>query len=229
MKKLWVKWGWCPGPEKKNRDSGQSGGSQIWQRRVNGIRDSPEDMRGEKGGKSRNERRERKERPGGVGGVRVQARLPHRYPEAVRVGREIRESRPRGGVGQGVERSRGAGESGGRGEMELRGTRRARLSAGPGGPGSPPSSAPATPLRPPSRHPALRPQTARGKYPPLGTFGTRVSGLPARSPPPGPVTTTCLSHPPSPGPWRAEYPLHGSALPSLPVLCPSLRSQGALT
>lgn len=49
------------------------------------------------------------------------------------------------------------------------------------------------------------------------------------STPPGPVTTTCFSHPPSPRPWRAEYPLHGSAHPILPVLCPSLCSQGALT
>lgn len=100
MKKLGAKWGWGRGPERKNGDSGQSRGSQIWQHRINGIRDSPEDVREEKGGKSRNERRERKERPGGMGGgVRVQARLPHRYPQAVRVGREIRESRPRGGGG----------------------------------------------------------------------------------------------------------------------------------
>lgn len=99
MKKLWAKWGWGRGPERKNRDSGQSSGSQIWQRRVNGIRDSPEDVREEKSGKSRNERRERETGKWWGGGVRVQARLPHRYPEAVRVGREIRESRPRGGGG----------------------------------------------------------------------------------------------------------------------------------
>lgn len=99
MKRLGAKLGWGRGPERKKRDSGQSRRTQIWQHRINGIKDSPEDVREEKGGKSRNERRERKERPGGIGGVRVQARLPHRYPEAVRVGREIRESRPRGDGG----------------------------------------------------------------------------------------------------------------------------------
>lgn len=99
VKKLWAKWGWGRGPERKNRDSGQRGRSQIWQRRVNGIRDSPKDVRGEEGGKrSRNERGERKERPG-VRGVGFRRGFPTVTPEAVRVGREIRESRPRGGGG----------------------------------------------------------------------------------------------------------------------------------
>lgn len=29
-KKLWTKWGWCPGGERKSGDSGQRGRSQIW-------------------------------------------------------------------------------------------------------------------------------------------------------------------------------------------------------
>lgn len=106
-----------------------------------------------------------------------------------------------------MERSKGAGESGGRGEMELRGRPgasqrglgRSRLpSQLRSGHASP------APQPPPGTPPPGSSGRGGGEYPPLGTFGTRVSGLPARSQNPGVHPHPVPSPPPASPTGRAR-------------------------
>lgn len=72
--------------------------SQICQYRLMGIRDSPEDVRREKNERSWREGEESKEKLG-VRGTGSRRRCLTAIPGAVRVRREVRESRRRGGSG----------------------------------------------------------------------------------------------------------------------------------
>lgn len=93
--KLMAVGGWV---ERKSGDSGQRGRSQICQYRLLGIRDSPQNVRREKNERSWREGEERKERLD-VRGTGSRRGCLTATPGAVRVGREVRESRRRGGTG----------------------------------------------------------------------------------------------------------------------------------
>lgn len=199
------------------------------------VRNSPKDVRRDKG--ERSSWCEEEKREAAVRGVRVQARWPHRYPgggENGEGGQGIRTEKGK----QDLSGCRGGGEWRGLGEKGKRGSEGKgssaaaawRVSARVPKVRAPPSSAVRAPPPPP-----LRPRAGQGKYPPPGTFRTRAPGLPARSqnpsvhPRPGASPLPAPPHHrPCPGRRSAEDQLHFS-LRSPRVLGPALGSQGTLT